>query len=253
MLFYYTATGNCLYVARALDENLISIPQALKKQILMFEDEVIGIVTPVYAGEAPKTVKKFIQKATLKANYVYIISTYGKGESIASQWVVEYAKENGLEVHYANTLLMVDNYLPSFDMNEEKALDKKVNEQIANIKKDIELKKCYIKEPTQAGIDLYNGAHLRFSENPHFINGESLYVNEMCKGCGICTQVCPVGNMEVIDGKATRKDKTCDFCLACIHHCPFKGLSLKYGDKNPEARYTHEKITLQDIIKANKQ
>ena len=75
----------------------------------------------------------------------------------------------------------------------------------------------------------------------------------MCKGCGICTQVCPVGNMEVIDGKATRKDKTCDFCLACIHHCPFKGLSLKYGDKNPEARYTHEKITLQDIIKANKQ
>ena len=68
MLFYYTATGNCLYVARALDENLISIPQALKKQILMFEDEVIGIVTPVYAGETPKTVKKFIQKELFMQN-----------------------------------------------------------------------------------------------------------------------------------------------------------------------------------------
>lgn len=253
MLFYYTATGNCLYVARELDDRLISISQALKEEQLVYEDDVIGIVTPVYAGEMPKTVRKFIEKVSFKAQYIYIISTYGKGDSIASQWANEFLRSHGINVDYANTLLMIDNYLPSFDMNEEKKLDKKVEEQLAVIKEDIKLRNCFIKKPTQAGIDLYRVAHQRFDENPHLINGESLYVTEQCKGCGLCVHVCPTSNLEIINSKAVRKEKTCDFCLACIHACPSQGLALKYGDKNPDARYRHEKVTLHDIINSNKQ
>lgn len=253
MLFYYTATGNCLYVARKLDDNIISIPQVLKNECYIYEDEVIGIVTPVYAGEMPKTVRKFIEKVKLKAEYVYVISTYGKGDSIASVWASDFMRNHGIDVQYANTLLMVDNYLPSFDMNDEKALDKKVDEQIAIIKANIADRKHYIKNPDQSGIDLYNIAHKRFEENPHLINGESLYVTNQCKGCGICVKVCPIGNLIITNGKVVRKERTCDFCLACIHACPSQGLGLQFGDKNPNARYRHEKITLQDIINSNEQ
>lgn len=52
MIFYFTATGNSLYVAKKLSENPISIPQV--KQGSSFEDDVIGIVSPVYCGEIPK-------------------------------------------------------------------------------------------------------------------------------------------------------------------------------------------------------
>lgn len=58
MLFYYTATGNCLYVARQLDKELYSIPQVLKKKDLYYRSNSIGIVAPIYAGQLPQTVIK---------------------------------------------------------------------------------------------------------------------------------------------------------------------------------------------------
>ena len=47
MIFYFTSTGNSLYVARQLDPAPYSIVQALKQNELTFSDEVIGIVSPV--------------------------------------------------------------------------------------------------------------------------------------------------------------------------------------------------------------
>ena len=49
MLFYFTATGNSLYVAKQFDQEPISIPQVINQENLVFEDETIGVVWPVYA------------------------------------------------------------------------------------------------------------------------------------------------------------------------------------------------------------
>lgn len=78
MIFYYTATGNCLYVAKNIESETLSIPQELKKDELNYKDEKIGIVAPVYAGELPKTVRKFIEKAHFETDYFYMLLTYGK-------------------------------------------------------------------------------------------------------------------------------------------------------------------------------
>ena len=78
MLFYFTGTGNSLYVARQIEEKPISIPQILHQENLNFKDEKIGIVYPVYAGEAPKIVLEFLEKATFETDYFYLILTYGK-------------------------------------------------------------------------------------------------------------------------------------------------------------------------------
>ena len=71
MIFYYTATGNSLYVAKQLSENPLSIPQLMKQDELVFEDETIGIVCPVYTGEMPKLVEEFLKKATFKTEYFF--------------------------------------------------------------------------------------------------------------------------------------------------------------------------------------
>lgn len=42
MIFYFSATGNSLYVAKSLDENALSIPQALRANSLNFEDETLA-------------------------------------------------------------------------------------------------------------------------------------------------------------------------------------------------------------------
>ena len=63
MLFYFTGTGNSLYVAKQIEDNPISIPQAIHNDSLDFSADRIGIVTPVYGHEVPPMVKEFLRKA----------------------------------------------------------------------------------------------------------------------------------------------------------------------------------------------
>lgn len=253
MIFYFSATGNCLHISQQLDSNTQSIPQVLKNDHLVFEDEAIGIVTPVYAGEMPLIVRRFIEKATFKTNYFYIISTYGMNDSVASEWASQFCEKQGIKVNYANTLQMVDNYLPSFDVDEQKAMDKKIPEQLAIIKEDLNQRRNYIKQPTEDGREKYNLVKLRFTEHPEINNGEQIEITDKCSGCGICTRVCPIGNIKLVDGKAVKINKTCEFCLACANNCPSKAIIMSISDKNPNARFRNESVSLQAIIKANEQ
>ena len=77
LVFYFTATGNSLFIAKSLADNPISIPQALKKGELKYEADEIGIVFPDYAASAPMIVREFLEKAQLKAQYMFSVITFG--------------------------------------------------------------------------------------------------------------------------------------------------------------------------------
>lgn len=80
IIFYFTGTGNCLYVARQLaDENteILSIPQLAKEGRYDFEADEIGIVYPIYGHMPPNMVREFIKKARLDAPYKFAVLTYG--------------------------------------------------------------------------------------------------------------------------------------------------------------------------------
>ena len=106
-----------MYVARQIEETPISIPQVLHQENLNFKDEKIGIVYPVYAGEAPQIVLEFLEKATFETDYFYLILTYGKDVTDAPECIARLLEEKGKHVNYIHSILMVDNYLPSNGMN----------------------------------------------------------------------------------------------------------------------------------------
>jgi ferredoxin len=253
MVFYFTATGNSLYVAKHFDTNLISIPQVINNDNLNFEDETIGIVCPDYCGMLPQLVIDFMKKATLKADYFYVILTYGKDHSVIAEYTKQIGEECGIKIDYIRTILMVDNFLPAFDMDEEKAVDKKVDEQIAATVADVAARKQEILPATDEGRKLYEQVKEMSKRFPSFNNGEQITVKENCIGCEICSQVCPIGNFYVENGKAVRRSNTCSFCLSCIQNCPQKAITLSIMDRNPNARYRNEHISLQEIIEANNQ
>lgn len=87
---------------------------------------------------------------------------------------------------------------------------------------------------------------------PFANNGQALKITDQCKACGICTKVCPIGNIILANQHAQRLNEKCEFCLACIHHCPHHAIRLK-RERNPQERYRNEKITLDEIISANHQ
>ena len=41
-----------------------------------------------------------------------------------------------------------------------------------------------------------------------------------CTGCGVCVDVCPVGAIALVDGKACVDEETCTGCEACMDACP---------------------------------
>lgn len=252
MIFYYTATGNSLYVARCVEKEPLSIPQELKKNSLVYQDEMIGIVAPVYAGELPLTVQKFIERATFQTDYFYLLLTYGNHDSIAGIWSQQFCQKQGIDVQLIQTVHMVDNYLPSFDMNEQKKLKHAVPQQMQRILSLLQQRACTIPQPTQEGRQLYQKVHKKFQEFPYLHNGQLISMTDRCVGCTICQQVCPIGNIVIRNQKAQRLFTTCDFCLACVHHCPFQAIDLK-GEKNSQARYRHPQVSLKDIVNSNHQ
>lgn len=132
-IFYYTGTGNSLAVAKQIGGELISIPKIMNSSNLNFEADVIGIVFPIYSLEAPKKVQEFLKKAKLKAEYLFAIGTYGNMPSAAMYRLQNLARENGFSFDYLNHILMVDNFLPVFSieepiMQEIRYLDKLIDE-----------------------------------------------------------------------------------------------------------------------------
>ena len=115
---------------------------------------------------------------------------------------------------------MVDNYLPMFDMNEEIKTEKEIDKQIEKVIKDINESKKEI--PTPSDWDRENIKELeKFNlEKPEFNNGSQIDITDKCVKCGVCTKVCPIGNIHIKDNskKAIRKNEKCEFCLACANN-----------------------------------
>ena len=150
MVFYFTGTGNSLYVAGQIEDNPISIPQVIHNDNLDFSADSIGVVTPVYGHEVPPMVRDFMKKATFHTDYFYMILTYGNRHGGAAELAKQLCDNCGMDAQYINILWMVDNWLPSFDMNEQRTIDKKVDEQIATICADLSARKAMIAPVTDA-------------------------------------------------------------------------------------------------------
>ena len=251
LVFYFTATGNSLYIARALSPEPISIPQAIKKGELDFEADEIGIVFPDYAASAPLMVRDFIEKASLKASYIFSIITFGNYAANVADWWNNFCKQKNVTNNYINTLLMVDNYLPVFDMSEQMKIDKKIPENLSAIKADIDNRRQFIShaDVDEQMRDLIN--HLQVEHFPMEAERLLSLNASACVGCGICSTVCPHGNFRITDKVSF--SGSCEYCLACVHSCPQKALTLARGERNPQSRFRNENVSLADIRRANSQ
>ena len=116
---YFTATGNSLYIAKRIGGTLLSIPKLMKENEIIINDDAVGIIAPVYAGNAPDMVRKFLLKVKIKTDYLFFICTYGMSYSVSKVNVISVANESGLKVDYVNAVKMVDNYLPGFDIKKQ--------------------------------------------------------------------------------------------------------------------------------------
>lgn len=268
IIFYFTGTGNSLYIARQLageNTELLSVPQMTKQGRYEFEADEIGIVYPIYGHMPPHMVRRFIQKARLTAGYKFAVLTYGARKCDAVEIWDRIARKAGHAFDYIGTIVMVDNWLPNFDMNEQIKMDKHIPENLQKIAADINGQRRWhepvTEEERQQQQDFMRRSGLDTEVGFLMKSERSFTVTDACIECGICTYVCPRGNYE-LTSKGVIISGDCEFCFACIQNCPQKAIQFAKSEdgtfpdgteKNPNARYRNEHISLMDIKLANNQ
>lgn len=253
MVFYFTATGNSLYVAKQLDEPRISIAQAIHDGEKIYTADKIGIVCPVFGHEVPPLVREFLTQSTFRTDYFYVILTYGNRHGGAAELTQKLLEDLGIHPSYINVVLMADNFLPGFDMNEQKALDKNVDGQIEGIVQDIASGKEYIAPVTDTDRAAHQEYLSRAAGMPDDVLSRIYRITDECIGCGICTKVCPKKCLHMEGQKSVWDPEGCMMCMACIHACPMMAIQMRMPEKNSKARYRNENISICEIVDANNQ
>ena len=80
MILYFSATGNCKYVAARLAEadgqEVLSIADCMREKRFAFEDETIGVISPAYDWGLPSIVKEFLEQAAFRTSYLSVSYTH---------------------------------------------------------------------------------------------------------------------------------------------------------------------------------
>lgn len=268
VVLYFTGTGNCLYVARQLagkEGEILSIPQLMRKKQFEIEADEIGLVYPIYGHMPPYMVREFIKKAQLKAEYKFAVLTYGMRKCNAVEIWDGISRKAGNVFDYIGTIVMVDNWLPNFDMNEQMKIDKHIPENLAKITSDLSNRRRWHEPVKQEEREQHEGFMSLSGLDPEvgFLMkaDRSFRVTDDCIHCGICTYVCPRGNYQ-LTGQGVKMQGDCEFCFACIQNCPQRAIQFKKNEdgtwpdgseKNPNARYRNENVSLMELKLANNQ
>jgi len=254
IVFYFSGTGNSLSAAKTLAEKLgncrIVSMTRLEKNILDKAYNSIGFVYPTYCWGLPKIVRKFIENIKIKNNkttYFYSIATYGGIIGNGISQIKELLKDKQkIELNYGTKLKMVANCIIVYNIAENitKILnrsEKKLEQIIIDIK---ERKHNNVKKSNKIFNKLYQ-------KSITDIPSKDYNVNENCSNCGTCVRLCPVKNIEIIDGKHQFKNY-CEQCLSCIHYCPQKAINYKNVTQK-RRRYNNPEINYEELIKFNKE
>ncbi|MEI6101514.1 MAG: EFR1 family ferrodoxin, partial [Eubacteriales bacterium] len=260
-VYYFTGTGNSFAVARDLAEKMDAkcIPIAQFQAMDNIETEQsIGIVFPLYDFKAPKMIEQFLSKIKdLNTKYIFAVSTYGITPLKAMKSFDTLITSHGGKLAAGYTVKMPHNGIGSRLFS-----DKDHNRLFENCK----VKMNMISEQVLAGMEVkpetsnvffgfvMSGVLLRMIPTMFQLMRQvvlkgwkslALKANENCVGCGICSKICPVNNIELIEEKPAWGDH-CTGCLGCFHWCPNN--AIQFGQIKLNVRkYHHPDVKISDM------
>ncbi|TFG01422.1 MAG: 4Fe-4S ferredoxin [Promethearchaeota archaeon] len=252
-IYYFSGTGNSLYIAKKLAENLddcelIPVAKAWKEDDLTSKSEKIGLVFPLYYYGLPAIVYDFLDKFDLNSTeYIYAIVTSGAGGSGAAlSQVKKLLKKQSKTLNAGFSIKMPANYIPLYDVpSEEKRLNtfEKSEEKLDKCLEIIKAEENKIKREPAKLIGKVANLYFRKKVNR---KDKKLFADEKCNSCEICEKICPVNNINMVDGKPQWQHH-CQLCLACLHFCPQE--AIQYGKRTSKRRrYHHPQIKINEII-----
>jgi Pyruvate/2-oxoacid:ferredoxin oxidoreductase delta subunit len=253
-IFYYTGTGNSLWTARLLAEQLgnseIQSLHLVDARLAALNADAVGFVFPVHMWGVPMPVIRFLKKLALKPDaYCFALAVNAGQVSRTLIQFEELLADQGKKLAGGFNIILPSNYIPwggPGPLERQQVLFAATREKIKEVGSYISGRHSGLieKGPLWQRI-IFSGIY-RMTFKQIKTMDKNFWIDEKCNSCGICVKVCPAANIVLEAGKPVWRHH-CEQCLACIQWCPQE--SIQYGKKTPAyERYHHPEITLKDIL-----
>ncbi|HOX32702.1 MAG TPA: EFR1 family ferrodoxin [Spirochaetales bacterium] len=260
VIYYYTATGNSLALARELarglgDASVVPMGKARGAAVKPAAERV-GLVFPIYAWGAPRTVEEFAASLDPSGiSYAFAIASCGGTAAGTLPRLRRILRSKGGELH-AGFVVRSPGYLVSDPESKAAKLIELVRrhsgplpgteaERLPGILAAVAA--CRSSKPERGAFlgtalgDFFHG--MAAKQFPAMDSGYE--VSSACTGCGTCVRVCPRANVALAEGRpAWRHD--CDNCGACATWCPSRAIS-QAGGLAPTGKHRAE-VRLEDML-----
>ena len=284
-IYYFSGTGNSLAIARDLSARLkavlIPIAAVLSEDTIPIDPDVAGFVFPVYHSGLPFILREFIEKTRFHGDpYVFCVCTYGaSGPGAAVRYLRASMRPHGGTLSAGYAVKMPYNYITSAGTLLEVTFEERLKmfdgwvakrgEILAAVK--ARQKGPFETGPRARGTTSPEGVPIPLpsmegsGSTPKGLAGETrrniwrklplmdghFYRDDQCINCGICSEICPVGNIDMTrDGPVWLHE--CEQCFACLQWCP--NGSLQFGVNTEGGKgYHHPDVCISDMIGQRKQ
>lgn len=242
MIFYFSGCGNSHFVATGLarltGDTLKKIdPLDTDPSLTIRHDEALGIVCPVYAWSVPRLVSDYLRRlrCDTKPSFCYLACTCGDNVGKTPERLDKLLHVRGWQLDAAFGFVMPETYinLPGFNLDtpekEQSKIDT-VKQRLPEVSEKI-IKRERIIDVVRGKMPWFNSYVLNSLFYGLLITDKKFIVSDRCISCGLCAEVCPLGNITMTGDYANPQSSVkqglrplwhgnCTNCMACYHHCP---------------------------------
>ena len=261
-IYYFSATGNSLAVARdlaaPLGAALIDLSSCRGREALAVRHHAIGLVFPTYDFRPPNLVNEFIGRIeSIGSTYLFAVCTYGIAAGRSLKRLGKEIETKGGSLSGGFAIRMPHNGIGCGAVREgtNQRLLTEWKRRLPAIRNYAERQASGTIETTCTPLQLLRPETLRmmpavarFAVRFLKAGADSLgfTASEDCNGCGVGAQVCPVSNIRMEAGRPAWSNQ-CINCFACLHWCPQHAITPGGLDAGIRP-YHHPEITLSDLI-----
>ena len=256
-------------LAAATHEDLIAIAPYMRtddsshdiaEPFILKEDERLGFVFPVHGWRVPRLVREFIKRVKIqkedasdkaatdkdakqKPPFAYCVCTAGDTIALTIDNLNATILQNpslqalGItEVKSSYSLIMPESYigLPFMDvdtMENEIRKKEEAAQELAIISEEVFNRKEGVNRLVKGPIPWFFTKVVGGFFEHVLITDKRFHVEkDRCVKCGICANVCPVGDIKGGHGKYPEwlHHKDCLTCFSCYHHCPHHAIEFRH-------------------------